>query len=186
MDSWEFNKIAGAVLAAMMVAFGSGTFAGIFASGHDHADAHPGYKLPVTASANTGAKSGTAAAPAFSADAVIEQVKTASSEGGQSVFNQCRACHSVDKGGKPGTGPNLWGIIGRDVGKSADFPRYSAAFKASTGKWDYKHLIEYLHDPKKAIPGNQMAFAGIKSPQQLADLVAYLRSLSDSPAPLPN
>lgn len=185
MDSWEFNKIAGAVLAAALLAFGMGTFADIFASSHGKGAHHAGYKLPVTAALDTGAKGGAAPA-AFNPDAVVEMLKTASVEGGQSVFAQCKACHTPDKGGKSGTGPNLWNIVGRDFAASPDFPRYSAALKAAKGKWDYKTLIEYLHDPKRSIPGNQMAFAGIKNSQQLADLVVYLRSLSDAPPPLPN
>jgi cytochrome c len=187
MDSWEFNKIAGAVLTALLIAFGSGTFAAILASSaHDeHGEKKVGYKLPVTAAVDTGGK-GVPAAPEFNADQVIDLLKTASADSGRSVFNQCRACHVTEKGAKPTTGPDLWGIIGRDVASSPDFPRYSQAMKGQTGKWDYKHLIEYLRDPKKMVPGNLMAFAGVKNTQQLADLVAYLRTLSDQPAPLPN
>lgn len=186
MDSFEFNKIAGGVLAAMLLAFGSGTLADIVMSGHGHDDKHVGYKLPVTAAVDSGAKGGGTAAPAFSADAVVALLKTASPESGQAVFRQCTACHTADKGGKAGTGPNLWGKLGKEIASSPDFPRYSPAMKNAKGKWDYKNMIEYLHDPKRAIPGNQMAFAGVKNPQQLADLVAYLRSLSDQPAPMPN
>lgn len=185
MDSFEFNKIAGAVLSALLIAFGSGTLADILMPSHGHGDHHAGYKLPVTAAVSSGAKGG-AAAPAFSADVVLDLLKTASVDGGRNVFNQCRACHTPDKGGKPGTGPNLWGIVGREAAASTDFPRYSPALKGMKSKWDYKPLVEYLYDPKKMLPGNQMAFAGIKNTQQLADLVSYLRTLSDSPPALPN
>lgn len=190
MDSWEFNKIAGAVLAALLLAFGSGTFADIFRPnphGDDHGQAHVGYKLPVTvAAAGKTEAPGGAAAAAFDPNAVMGMMKTASVESGQAVFGQCRSCHTPDKGGKPGTGPNLWGVVGRDIASSPDFPRYSAALKKAEGNWDYTQLIEYLHDPKRSVPGNQMSFAGVKKPQELADLMAYLRSLSDAPPPMPN
>lgn len=182
MDGWEFNKIAGAVLAALLLAFGFGTVIEILAEGH--AAYKPGYELPFKAPAE--GASTTPAGKAFSYSEVAALLKTASPESGQAVFKRCTACHTADKGGKAGTGPNLWGIVGRDMASSPTFPRYSPAMKSKGGKWDFESLANYLHDPRAYIPGNQMAFAGIKSNQELADLLAYLRTLSDSPVPLPN
>jgi cytochrome c len=113
-------------------------------------------------------------------------LKSASADNGEVVFKRCAACHTGDKGGQPRVGPNLWGIVGRDRASSATFPRYSAAMKSKGGKWDFESLANYVHDPKGYIPGNQMSFAGVKDNQELADVLAYLRTLSDSPAPLPN
>ena len=180
--SWEFNKIAGATIAALLVAFGSGTVADIIQGGHGDKKAKPGYELPVTAP-TAGGKAETA--KPFDAAAVVAQVKSASAENGAAVFKPCVACHTPQKGGKPGTGPNLFDIVGKPVGANAEFPRYSAALKAAGGNWTFERLATYLHDPRGAIPGNQMAFAGVKSNDDLADLLAYLRSLSDKPAPLP-
>ena len=90
-----------------------------------------------------------------------------------------------EKDGKPGQGPNLWGVLGRDLGTSATFPKYSAALKGKGGNWAFDNLAVYLNDPKGAIPGNQMAFVGVKDNAELADLLAYLRTLSDSPLALP-
>ena len=123
---------------------------------------------------------------AFSFATIAPQLKTASAENGQAVFKSCAACHTPDKDGKAGTGPNLWGIIGRPVASSSGFPRYSAAMKGKGGNWSFEALAPYLHDPRAVVPGTQMAFAGVKSNDDLADLLAYLRTLSDSPAPLPN
>ena len=91
----------------------------------------------------------------------------------------------MDKGGKALVGPNLYGVVGRDIASNADFPKYSAALKGQKGPWTLDKLAAYLHDPRAAIPGNQMAFAGVKNNADLANLVLYLRSLSDSPVPLP-
>jgi cytochrome c len=186
MDTWEFNKIAGGVLSALLLAFGAGTVAEIVQGGHGGEAKHakPGFELPVTADASGPGK---AAAPApFDAAEVLGMLKTATADNGRNVFAPCRACHTVDKDGKPLVGPNLWGVVGRKIGSSPTFPRYSAAMKSQQGEWTYEKLAAYLHDPRSAVPGNQMAFAGVKSNSDLADLLAYLRTLSDNPPPLPN
>lgn len=185
MDSFYFNKIAGAVLAALLVAFGSGTLAGIIRGGHDdHGHGKPGFALAVKDA--PAASTGAAAPAAFSFATIAPLLKTASAEDGRGVFAACRACHTVDKGGKPGQGPNLYGVVGRDVASNPDFPRYSAAMKSHKGQWTLENLAAYLHDPKGAVPGNQMAYAGVKSNPDLASLLLYLRGQSDSPVPLPN
>jgi cytochrome c len=186
MDTFEFNKIAGASLAALLLAFGGGTIADIFTGSGHGGDQHakPGYVLPVTAS--KGGATPAAAPEAFSFAKVAPLLKTASAENGADVFKRCTACHTPQKGGKPGTGPNLWGIVGRDIASSPDFPRYSPAMKGHKGNWTLEELAKYVHDPRGTVPGNQMAFAGIKSNEELADLLAYLNTLSDSPKPLPN
>ena len=184
MDSWEFNKIAGAVLAAVLLAFGAGTVAEIIHGGlSDGKKAKPGFELPVTEPAKGGAP---VAAVAFKFADVAGLLKAASADNGRSVFTPCRACHTAEKDGKPLVGPNLWGVVGKNVASSAGFPRYSFPLKAQPGPWTFEKLAVYLNDPRTAIPGNQMAFAGVKNNGDLADLLVYLRTLSDSPAPLPN
>lgn len=183
MDSFEFNKIAGGVLAALLLAFGGGTLAEIFQGGHD-SHAKPGYVLPVVAAVSTG--SSEAAGSAFKFEAVANALKTASAESGQGVFKKCAACHTAEKDGKPGTGPNLWGVVGRNMASSTAFTRYSGALKGAQGVWSWDKIAAYIYDPRTAIPGNQMAFAGVKNTEELADLLAYMRSLSDKPVALPN
>ena len=182
MDSWEFNKIAGAVLSALLVAFGGSTVIEILSK--SHAALKPGYELPFEAPAES-ASSAPTERP-FSFSEVAPLLKSASAESGQAIFKRCAACHTGEKGGPARVGPNLWGVIGRDVASSPSFPRYSGAMKGKGGKWEFESLANYLHDPRGYIPGNQMSFAGVKDNQELADVLAYLRTLSDSPPPLPN
>jgi cytochrome c len=180
MDSFEFNKMAGAVLAALLLAVGTTTFIGIRV-GHDKLE-KPGYKLPVVAAPAPGEAA--KPAEAFSPEKVVAQVQQASADAGQAAFKKCATCHTPAKGGRNGTGPNLWGIVGRDIGDAPGF-NYSDALKSKEGNWTYEHLAQYLHDPKGYIPGNKMAFAGVRDNTELADLLAYLRTLSDNPPPLP-
>ncbi|MGG5808539.1 c-type cytochrome [Falsiroseomonas sp. CW058] len=97
---------------------------------------------------------------------------------GQRVFNQCRACHTIDAGGRSGVGPNLHGVADRAAGAVQGF-RYSNPMRerAAAGlTWTEENLRAYLADPKSVVPGGSMSFAGIRNPQQLADLIAYLQA----------
>lgn len=110
------------------------------------------------------------AAPASAQDAVA----------GQRVFNQCRACHTIDQGGRNGVGPNLHGIVGHKAADRDGF-RYSANMKelAEGGLvWTEENLRKYLANPKSLVPRGTMAFAGIRNEKQLDDLIAYLKSNS--------
>lgn len=97
---------------------------------------------------------------------------------GQRVFNQCRACHTIDAAGRNGVGPNLHAIVGKRAGAAENF-RYSANMRtlAEGGlTWDEANLRRYLTNPKDLVPQGSMAFAGIRNEQQLNDLIAYLQA----------
>lgn len=95
---------------------------------------------------------------------------------GQRVFNQCRACHTIEQGGRNGVGPNLHGVIGRRAASVEGF-RYSPAMRQKGEQgwtWTEENLRPYLRNPREVVPGTTMAFAGLRNEQQLNDLMAYL------------
>jgi cytochrome c len=96
----------------------------------------------------------------------------------------CIACHSFTKGGAAGIGPNLYGVVGGPHAHMAGY-EYSAALKAKQGPWTYDELYQWLKKPAAYAPGTKMTFAGVDDPKQRADVIAYLRSLSANPEPLP-
>jgi cytochrome c len=176
LDTFEVNKILGAVL---------GTFLGIQAvhlmAGAVFAPqipAKPGFEIEVKETP----ASEPAAAPKEEPFAPL--LASASVERGQAATKPCEVCHTFEKGGPNRVGPNLWGVVNRPRASEAGF-NYSAAMKSKGGTWTYDELNKFLANPRRDIPGTAMTFAGIDRERQRADVVAYLRTLSDNPAPLP-
>ena len=94
---------------------------------------------------------------------------------GEKSFAKCTACHKVEKGAPNGIGPNLHGIVGKAVASVEGFA-YSPAMAAKGGNWDEAALDAYIENPRKVVPGTKMSFAGLKDPQDRADIIAYLQS----------
>jgi cytochrome c len=178
MDGFEFNKIAGAVLTAMLVIAGGKTVIDIALPKHKLEKA--GWNLPIT----EGKKKETDAAKPFDVASVLAGLPKASPDNGQDVFRKCLTCHTPEKGGATRVGPNLWGIVGRKVATAPGFD-FSPAMKKHGGEWTWDRLASYLHKPAEAVPQTKMVFEGIKDETDLADLLAYLGKLGDSPAPPP-
>nr|CAH7769179.1 unnamed protein product [Callosobruchus chinensis] len=114
-----------------------------------------------------------------------ELMQNASFEKGKSAAKKCIACHSFEKGGMNKVGPNLWNVVGNKKAHLGSSFNYSKALLEKGGKWEYEELFAFLKNPKAYIKGTRMAFAGISNPQEIADLVSYLRLMSDSPVALP-
>ena len=95
---------------------------------------------------------------------------------GKSVFSRCAVCHTNDKGGGDGLGPNLFGILGRKAASREGFA-YSPALKKAGLTWTDVNLTKWVAGPARVVPGTKMAFAGITSKKQQADVVAYLMTL---------
>jgi cytochrome c len=164
MDNFEFTKIAGAVLSALLLIFGFKTIIEMNV-GHGHGPEKAGYTLPVTeANAATAPAGEEGAAAAGGGESILALLPKANADNGKSVFNKCKACHTTENGKPNGVGPNLWGIVNRPKGSHEGFS-YS--------------------DAKSFVPGTKMVFNGIPSPSDEADLIAYLATLADTPVPLP-
>jgi cytochrome c len=173
----ETNKIAGAVFGSLLFVVGVNVIAGgVFAP---HKPEVPGYDLPAPEEAAAGAAA--AAAPTEPLPVLLAKADPAK---GQASAKKCASCHTFENGGANKVGPNLYGVVGRPVASHAGF-NYSAALKGKGGEWSYEALNDFVHNPKGAIPGTIMAFAGVAQAQERADLLVYLRTLSDNPAPLP-
>jgi cytochrome c len=181
MNSFELNKIMGAVFGALMLALGLNILSGIVFT--PTKPAVPGYDLPVPeVAANTG---GGPAAPA--AEPLPILLAKADVGRGTAAAKKCASCHTFDKGQANRVGPNLYGIVDDSKAHAEGFG-YSAALKDRAGKgekWTYDSLYAFLENPRGYLQGTTMAFAGIKAPQERADIIAYLRSLDDQPSPLP-
>jgi cytochrome c len=178
MDSFELNKILGAILGTCLCLLAVNIAAGaIFAPVKP---AKPGYEIAVPD------KPGGATAPApTEPQQPIEQLLAKADVGrGENSAKKCAACHTFNKGGRNLVGPNLWGVVGRPKASEAGF-NYSAALKSKGGNWTVEDLSQFIINPKGMVPGTNMTFAGITRGSERADLIAYLNSLSDNPQPLP-
>jgi cytochrome c len=180
MDSWEWNKIAGAVLGTLI--FVMVVKIATEAIYEVEPPAKPGY---VVEGVEETPASGAAAAPVEEAvpdwGTVLASADVA--KGGE-IHKRCEQCHDVSKGGPNKIGPELWGVVGRPRASHPGFS-YSSAMKAKGGDWSFDELFRFLKSPGSYIPGTKMSFAGIKSAQERIDLIAYLRTQSDSPVPIP-
>jgi cytochrome c len=178
MDSFELNKVLGAILGTCIVLLVTSFAAGaIFAP---VMPAKPGYAIAVKEEAPAGGKQ---AAPAPS-EPIEKLLQTASVEKGEAAAKKCGACHTFEKGGPNRVGPNLYGIVGDKKGEGRGF-NFSAAMKAKGGDWTYEDLNQFITNPKGFIPGTAMGFAGIQKDSERADVIDYLHTLADTPVPLP-
>ncbi|ODR97894.1 hypothetical protein AUC68_10170 [Methyloceanibacter methanicus] len=120
---------------------------------------------------------------AAQAQTLGETLAAADPAKGETVFAACRACHTIEDGGGPLIGPNLWGVVGRPVAHAEGF-NYSEPLNAHGGTWQVDRLDAFLQDPQAAVPGSLMVFPGVKNPGDRANLIAYLNQNSSSPLSL--
>jgi cytochrome c len=176
MDSHEINKVLGAVLGTCLVLLSLNITAGALFS--PHKPAKPGYDIVVPEHPTEAGKPAEPEVPFASLLASADVKK------GENGAKKCIACHTFQKGGPNLVGPNLYGIVNRPKASIAGF-NYTAAMKSKTGNWTIDDLNIYLQNPKAMVPGTAMNFQGIPKGNERADVVAYLNSLADNPAPLP-
>jgi cytochrome c len=181
MDSFELNKMAGALLGTVFIVMSIGLARD--ALFHNPAPEKPGFEI---VAAEPGAAAGGEGAAPAAAEPISPLLASADAAAGEAVFKKCASCHSIEKGGPNKVGPDLWSVVGRPMASHEGF-NYSAAIKEfGAGKnWDYEALSSFLTKPKAYIKGTAMGFAGLAKPEERANLIAYLRSQADSPVPLP-
>ena len=179
MNSFELNKILGAILGTCLILLALNIGAGaIFAP---EKPSKPGYNIAVKEKGE-GEKAGAAKEPEQPIETLLAK---ASVEKGQATARQCQACHTFDKGGPNRVGPNLYNIVGSPRGEARGGFNFSAAMKGKGGNWTFEELNKFLANPRGYIPGTAMTFAGLSRPEQRADVIDYLHTLSDNPVPLP-
>ncbi|MGV6874396.1 c-type cytochrome [Pseudochelatococcus sp. B33] len=181
MDSFELNKIAGAVLGTLLFVMGLGVLSSIIFN--PVIPLVPGYDLPGGEEGGAGAGAPAAAA----VEPISVRLASADPARGERAIAKCRACHNFAEGAGSKVGPDLYDVVNRDIGSVGGFG-YSNAMKAHAeagDKWTYDALDHFIQSPKAFAPGTIMAFAGVPKAEERADIIAYLRTLSESPAPLP-
>ncbi|KQR77998.1 c-type cytochrome [Rhizobium sp. Leaf341] len=168
----------GTVFVLMSVSIAS---EGIF---HSEAPEKPGFAIIAE---ETAGEAGAGAAAETEVD-IKPLLASADAGAGEAIFKKCGACHTIEKGGPNKVGPNLWGVVERPIASHEGFA-YSAGMKtfAEANKtWTYDHLSYFIEAPKKHVPGTAMGFAGVKKPEERANLIAWLRGQSDAPVALPD
>lgn len=179
MDSFEFNKIAAAILMALLTVKGAELISDHLIQPKmlkDNVYKIEGVAGSIPSGEVTAEKKGPAPIEPLLASANVEK--------GAEVFKKCTSCHTIDEGGPNRVGPNLHNIVGAEKAKHPGYT-YSQAMEKKGGVWSYDDLNIYLYSPRDFVPGTKMSFVGIKNDQERADLIAYLRKETDNPPPIP-
>ena len=184
MGDLFWNKVAGAILAILLIVLGLRTFGeGLFG----HPDDHGELAYPIDLTALEGAGAGAAEEEEEGPTDYGALLAAADISAGERVANRCTSCHTFEQGGRNGTGPNLWNTVMNPVASAEGF-NYSAAmeeFAAGGTVWSYEHLDGFLANPRSYVSGTAMSFAGLRNEEDRMNLIAWMRTLSDNPAPLP-
>jgi cytochrome c len=184
MNSYELNKIFGAVVGSVLVVTVLGFIANMLVHPHQLEKSVLDIKLPEPVAAAASVE------PAVALPPIAPLLASADIEAGKAVTRNCTSCHSFEKGGRNGVGPNLWDVVAKKKAHIDGF-NYSPALAAAAGRpgedgqWGYEQLNGFLANPRGYLTGTRMAFAGIRRAEDRANLIAYMRTLSDSPAALP-
>jgi cytochrome c len=178
MDSFELNKVLGAVLGTCLMLLSLNIAAGALFSAHP--PEKPGYEVAVKEEP-AGGKPGE---PAAAEEPLPVRFASADVGRGENSAKKCVACHTFGKGEPNRVGPNLWGVVGRPKASEAGF-NYSAAMKNQKGNWTPEDLDVYLANPRGMVPGTNMSFAGIPRGKERADVITFLNTKSDKPVDLP-
>jgi len=178
MNAYELNKIAGAVLGSLLLLMIINEIGNVLVN-------PKALDAPVLAIETEGEEdTATAAAAPADTPSLATLMASADAEKGARVARKCTACHAFEAGGKNRIGPALYGIVGSGKA-SVDGFSYSSALSEMGGEWSFANLDAFLANPRGYAPGTKMSFAGLRKPQDRADLLAYMREQADTPLPLP-
>lgn len=179
MSGLETNKIIAAVLVAGLVSLVTSNVADILYK--PDLSAKRGYVVAVSSSPSQESNSSNEVEVKVD---IISLLAKASAENGANLIKKCAVCHDFTKNGPNRVGPNLWSIVENKKAHRSDYS-YSNALSNKGGTWGYEDLFHFIHKPFEYLPGTKMNFVGFKKPEDVADVIAYLRTLSDNPAVLP-
>lgn len=166
MSGLELNKIAAAILLSSLIAMLVGTVANILYKPKLEPKER-GYQVEITEDTSVGDEK----AEEIN---IQELMANASAENGKKIAKKCISCHSFEQGGANKIGPNIWNIVDAPKAHSSSFA-YSSAMKSFGGTWTIDNLYAFLHKPSKYMPGTKMSFAGLRKPEDIADVIAYLK-----------
>ncbi len=178
MDSLESNKVYAAVLTAGIMFSVAGILGGVLVHPH-HLEKTV---LKIEGAAETAGAAPEAPKPIAPIGVLL--AKADASAGQADTRKYCVSCHNFNEGGAAKVGPDLYGVVGRDVASAAGFD-YSSALKKHSGPWTFAELNVWLYSPRGYAPGTKMSFAGIENDKARGDVISYLRTLSAKPEPLP-
>jgi cytochrome c len=178
--SFEANKIAGAILAAMILAMISGIISNILV--RPTPLEKPAYAV-AGGEETTAAPAAAAGAPA-GPEPIASLLASADANAGKEKAKLCTTCHTFDKGAPNRIGPNLYGVVGDEIAHDRGGFAFSEALKGKGGTWTLDNLNAWLWKPQSFAKGTKMTFVGLPKPQDRANVIAYLNSLSDNPKPL--
>lgn len=179
MSGLETNKIIAAILVAGLFSLVTSNVADILYK--PTLQPKRGYTIAVS---NSSSESSTASKEVEIKVDIISLLAKASAENGANLVRKCSVCHDLNKGGPNRIGPNLWSIVENKKAHRSDYS-YSKALASKGGNWNYEDLFHFINKPLEYLPGTKMNFVGFKKPEDVADVIAYLRTLSDNPVALP-
>ena len=177
MDALRFNKIAAAFLSGILLIMVFGKIGNILVNPNINVS----NAYPIEVPEKNSVKSKVVAEVVI--EPILNLLANANLESGQKISKKCVACHAFEAGGPNKVGPNLYNIVNKEQGK-ADYA-YSKVLASLSGKWTYEELNKFLYKPKLYSKGTKMNYAGLSKTKDRANLIAWLRTKSDSPASLP-